>query len=600
MLIELANNVVEPLNLPEWTPRLIILLALIGFPVVAILSWIFDITPKGIKKTVQYEPEPDEISQARESRRKLKASDVIISILFIVICILLYPKIFMKDRFKEIRDENKRISVAVMPFKNLTSDTIFNIWQQGLQNLLITSLSNTEGLSIRQAQTINDIISGEDLVSYASLEPSFAKDVAVRIKANTVILGNIHKSGNQFRITANLINSKTDETYKSFQVDGNTENDFFVLVDSLATQIRNFLEIELLEKRLPLELKNAFTSSADAYKYYLQGRNYHARLEYSTANGLYLKALQIDTGFVLPMLYLAYSYGDLGQSDQSKKWAYEAYYHLNKVPIEIQLHIKEVKAMVDKRPYEQIKYITEYLEIYPYSTQQYYSLGWVCNNTEQWQKSIDALESGRELNEQLGNKIRFWAYFYTILGDSYSKIGDYKKATEVFEDGLTVLPDDPIILYWQSVCAIKYADSVIADKCHLRLSNIADEKGWPESRKLLWIASSYDQGGNLSKAEKLYRNALHLYPDNIELKYRLGSLLITNDLDVDQGIELITPLLEGYPDSCDYLYTYGLSLYKKGEFDKASEVLNKAWNLRPYYWHEHYLLLQEVNQALAV
>ena len=51
VLIELANNVSRPLNLPDWTPRLIIMLLIIGFPITAILSWIFDITPEGIRKT---------------------------------------------------------------------------------------------------------------------------------------------------------------------------------------------------------------------------------------------------------------------------------------------------------------------------------------------------------------------------------------------------------------------------------------------------------------------------------------------------------------------------------------------------------------------
>ena len=51
VLIELVNNVVEPLNLPEWTPRLVIIIALVGFPIMVVLSWIFDITPEGLSRT---------------------------------------------------------------------------------------------------------------------------------------------------------------------------------------------------------------------------------------------------------------------------------------------------------------------------------------------------------------------------------------------------------------------------------------------------------------------------------------------------------------------------------------------------------------------
>ena len=136
VLIELANNVADPLHLPEWIPRMLIILALIGFPLVAILSWIFDITPEGIKKT---EPESDE--QEKEgppihSRRAIKGSDVVILILAVAVCVLLYPRLFKHDRFTDIRDDDKRISVVVMPFQNMTPDTTFNLWQQGLQNLI--------------------------------------------------------------------------------------------------------------------------------------------------------------------------------------------------------------------------------------------------------------------------------------------------------------------------------------------------------------------------------------------------------------------------------------------------------------------------------
>jgi hypothetical protein len=77
VLIELANNVVEPLNLPDWTPRLVIIIALVGFPIMVVLSWIFDITPEGMKRT-----EPVELINQQETvtvptKRKLKVSDVI-------------------------------------------------------------------------------------------------------------------------------------------------------------------------------------------------------------------------------------------------------------------------------------------------------------------------------------------------------------------------------------------------------------------------------------------------------------------------------------------------------------------------------------------
>jgi len=51
VIVELVNNVTEPLKLPEWTPTLVILILLVGFPLTIIFSWIFDVTPEGVERT---------------------------------------------------------------------------------------------------------------------------------------------------------------------------------------------------------------------------------------------------------------------------------------------------------------------------------------------------------------------------------------------------------------------------------------------------------------------------------------------------------------------------------------------------------------------
>jgi serine/threonine-protein kinase len=51
VLIELVNNVTEPLKLPVWTPTFTIIVLVIGFPLALIFSWIFDVTPEGVERT---------------------------------------------------------------------------------------------------------------------------------------------------------------------------------------------------------------------------------------------------------------------------------------------------------------------------------------------------------------------------------------------------------------------------------------------------------------------------------------------------------------------------------------------------------------------
>jgi tetratricopeptide (TPR) repeat protein len=52
VIIDLINNISDPLGLPRWLPTVVILLLIVGFPAIAIFSWIFDFTPDGIRRTV--------------------------------------------------------------------------------------------------------------------------------------------------------------------------------------------------------------------------------------------------------------------------------------------------------------------------------------------------------------------------------------------------------------------------------------------------------------------------------------------------------------------------------------------------------------------
>ena len=291
IIIELVNNVSEPLHLPAWTATLVILLLIIGFPIVAILSWIFDITPSGVKKTESKEELMEKELPLDSGRRKLRVSDVIIAVLIVVIGILVYPKIF-GGKSKVDRDPDGRISVAVMPFQNLSGDTLFNVWQDGIQNLLITSLSNSNELSVRQFETMYNIVGREKLINYSSFTPTFASEIATKLQANTVIIGNVHKSGNVVRITANLLDSGSEEIYKSYEIEGDSENDFFNITDSLSSLIKNYLEIKQLDESMFFDLKNVLTKSTEAYKYYIQGYTFHGALDYTTAIEYYTRAIK--------------------------------------------------------------------------------------------------------------------------------------------------------------------------------------------------------------------------------------------------------------------------------------------------------------------
>jgi hypothetical protein len=137
ILLQLADILTPALLLPEWTTRLVTLILIIGFPVAVIFSWVFDITPEGIKKTESIEKSDNKEPIRKPTKRRIMISNLIIAALIIAVGILAYPKIFKRDTLEKIRSSGERISVVVMPFQNMTNDTIWNVWQDGIQNELI-------------------------------------------------------------------------------------------------------------------------------------------------------------------------------------------------------------------------------------------------------------------------------------------------------------------------------------------------------------------------------------------------------------------------------------------------------------------------------
>ena len=598
IIMEAVDIMLPRLGLPDWTVTFVIILLIVGLPVAFVLSWVFDITPQGVVKTGPLEKVEQSGEPEKTRRRKLRLSDVVIVVLLAIVVVLAYPKFFGDADSRYSKYARGRISIAVMPYKNMTGDTVYNLWQGGLQNLLITSLSNSQELSVRQYETMYNILGNQAGVNYASLTSTMAGDAARKAEANTIIIGNMYKSGEQFRVTTNIMNAKTEEIYKSYELQGDVEDDFFVLADSLSRLIRDFLEIKSLKESTFYDLRSVFTKSPEAYKLYLQGQNYHVRLEYPSAIEYYNRALQADSGFVSAMMGLAWCYGDIQQAGMSKEWAYKAYDQIDRLPPDMQLLVNTVRSAVDKDPLAQVYYLNQYLELNPQSMIRFYGLGWVHFNMEQWQASIEAFERSLELARQ--QELKAWVWTYTLLGCAYHHIGEHKKEQKIFEEGIEIWSQQkPTFHFWQAVCAVSRGDSTNAKLYLDEIRKMTEQKGWPEANLWMWYAGIYDWAESYEMAEYYHRKALSLMPDNPVLKNDFALFLITNDINIAEGNELINRLLENEPTNGDYFYTYGLVLYKRGKLKEAQEVLNKAWDLRPYYNHDHFLHIKEVEKALA-
>jgi len=604
IIMEAGDIMLPRLGLPDWTVTFLIILLIVGFPITIILSWIFDVTPEGIKKTESIDEVVEQESTQSPIKRRLQVSDGIIAVLIVVVVILAYPKIFGSGKSIVAKDPDGKISITVLPFENLTGDSLYYDWQVGVQNLLIHSLSNSKEISVRQPRTMSNFLAGTENKNYTSITPSTGREIASKLETNTYILGNILKAGNKIRIGAQLRNTSTQEIYRSYEVDGDSEDQIFMMADSLSNLLMNFLEIKVIEKdAYVLAKSHSETNSAEAYKYYIQGLKMTYSSEFAEAIKLYNKALDSDSSFVSALVWLSVSYLNNKQPEQARLIQARTARYIDQAPLYEQLYYSFFKALFDKDLQELIKYGMRLTKEYPHEINTYYSFGWIYNHTYQYKKAADVFD---QLFERMRQMDFEWSYItvYTVAGLCYHELGQHTKEQEVYEHGLRALPDDPMIIYRQAVCALSQGDSAEANKLIQKYKSIAEGKGLGSGiNTLVKEGEIYEEGGYLDQSEEIFRHAFELAPQDIEVMHALALFLIRNEINVDEGIELINQAFETNQTNTDLLvklhHLKGWGLYKQGKNREALEHLIKAWELRPFYDHENFLHIREVEQALA-
>jgi len=599
IIMEAGDIMLPRLGLPDWTVTFIIILLIIGFPISIILSWIFDITPEGILKTAPVSVNKKENIQTQPPRKLLNINNIIIAVLVIVVGILAYPKIFRKDKFEGIRDTDGRISIAVMPFQNMTDNIAWDIWENGIQNEIITKLSNSKELAVRTFQTMNDILRSTKHTNSASITPFVARDISRKLEANTFIQGSIKESGDIVRINAQLINSKTAEIYKTYQIDGNTEDDFFIIIDSLSKLVKSYLEIEVLRKELDYDLGEfSSTGSPEAYRLYIRGMNVFFAFDFSSAIELFNKALEIDSGFISARIFQIFALGNQGMHEKAMIDLRETYKQIENVSYINQLMLEYLKSYYDKDPHSGIKYIGLLLQDDPQRRTMWFLQGMNYIDINQYEKAAQCFEKALEIDKKWGVLWK-WSQLYILSGIAYHELDKYDREKEIYELGLAALPDYPEIIYRQAICAFSRGDTTEAYEHIAKYKSTGEANGWNKDQITIQVGLIYQAVGQNDHSIDIFRDLIARDPQNPWNNWRLASILIENEINVNEGMDFVNRALETEPDNYYFLVTKCSGLYKQGQFEESLEILNKSWEARPLYNHDHYLHIQEVEKALA-
>jgi len=528
---------------------------------------------------------------------------VTIVALLIAAAIFVYPKIFERDRLEYLRSKGT-ISVAVMPFRNMTNDTIWNVWQDGIKDNIITYLSNfSEDLTVKQPESVTGMLQSRDLTSYASITPSVAGNISRNLDANLFISGSINQAGSTIRVNAQLVDSKSEETFKSFQIEGTSEEEIFQMIDSLSGLVKDFLIMTVMEKEIVTDFRNLIsTEYAEAYKYYLYGNQAFYILDYSTAANWYLKAIDIDTNFTEAIRMLTYSYSNRNIFEEAKEWCIRLYSKRDQMSALEKLYANAQYSGLFETIYECIKYwklIVDYDDQMPVPNS---NLAGRYGTLQQYDQAISLCKKELDIYNKWGLRPR-WVSSYTQLGKFYYKTGQYRKERMLYNKAEKDFPGNTELIYRQAVLALSEGKTKSANAYLENYKSLSKENSVPETEITTNLANIYWEAGLPDQAEKYFREALSLESKTPKLINNLAWFLIDTDRNLNEGLELVGKALELSPENHNFLDSKGWGLYKQGKYQEAFEILQKSWDLRmenAIYDHAAYLRLAEAKKVAAV
>jgi TolB-like protein len=510
---------------------------------------------------------------------KLFSTLAIIAVL-IVAGILLYPKIFNRDKFKTIRDVDGRISIAVMPFENLTGDTTLNWFKRGISSLIINGLGGSSELTVREDQTMFEVMESMDQVFTAGISPSQAKKVAEKVRAETYLSGSFQGIGGKYRILANLVDTKSGDIICTNKVEGDLKTSGYLnLADSLCNELKDYLEIKVLEQKADYDFREAYPKSAEAYRYFIEGVNLILTSDYNDAVKSLKKALEIDSTFTFASFYIAFAYnfGDLDlNNEQTQIWTQKAYKDKDKLPSKYQNWLAMWYASFYDNQEDVIRYCNLLEKSGIESRLLWLDLGITYYNfSKMYNKAVEAFEKIDEISQERGGDWKYDRYYLSycealLLADRPGEV------QRIIDKGLLINPNNYWLIVLQGCSNIMLGDSIAAAKSINEIRTIIKKYNQPQSAEEWLIGNMYLYAKDTIRVEKHWRKAYKLDPENL---YRISNLtwvLIRSGINIEEGLELSQKGLKKYPDSPFLIYMKGLALHKSGKHEEALRILIEA------------------------
>ncbi len=294
LLIQVIGTVSEPLGLPAWAETFFIVLIAVGFPLVLLFAWAFEMTPEGVKKTAEVSGDTTVTTQTGQKINYLIGGALVLALGFIGWQNLspnagpVAPPI--------AATQAAEASIAVLPFVDMSPQSDQEYFSDGISEEILNVLAQIPELRVA-ARTSAFSFKGKTIDI-----PTIAKALGVA----HVLEGSVRKSGARVRITAQLIEASSDRHLWSQTYDRDLE-DVFKVQDEISAAIAAALRdtLGLAEQTAPASIKAPVNT--EAYNAFLLGQHLirlRTKADIEASILQFEKAIALDPAYAPAHAYL--------------------------------------------------------------------------------------------------------------------------------------------------------------------------------------------------------------------------------------------------------------------------------------------------------
>ncbi len=418
---------------------------------------------KGTLKTYEVSSEPTDEKQKKQKEPLPKNRIpyyISASLLVVVIALVIWKFIPESSTDQSLPEVQEKKSIAVLPFRNDSPDEGNEYFCNGMLEEILTHLQKIKDLNVKSRTTSEQ---------YRNVAKDL-KSIAEELEVAYLLEGSVRKSGDDIRITVQLIEGNSDDHLWAETYDGKYTEQIFEFQSNVAKKIAASLNAIITPAEMK-RIEGKKTNEIIAYDLVLKG--FDELNKYSDSNdSTYIKsallyfdnAIKIDPGYTDAIISKGHLYMNLGMYDS-------AYYYAEKT-IELDPENEYINTLLGRYYFSMgkwdlaLEYFKKSIELEQNKYWPYYMTGiiylYIKNDVMQGFRYIDIA-----VDKASGEYGTF--DFLGLIGLAFARIGDYEKAEEYFLASITLRPS----CGWIDFYAASLLYTGKSDKCMQFLDSIS-------------------------------------------------------------------------------------------------------------------------------